>query len=159
METAYVNIWNHRAGAVAWDASTRLGTFEFEPSFLKNHWDLAPLQMPLAEARGRTFTFAGHRESKAFRGSLSPAFDVCHSFRPGSTWVNQQSLSINGKRQNITSDDLLSVASQMNIKKAANIVTRINEVVNNWPEYAEETNVNSALRDAISKTIINLSTI
>ena len=87
---------------------------------------------------------------------LSPAFDVCHSYRPDSTWVSQQSLSVNGKRQKITRDDLLSVAKQMNIKKADNLIHQINAVVNNWPNYAEETKVNADLRDAISKTLINL---
>ncbi len=87
---------------------------------------------------------------------LSPAFDVCHSYRPGSTWVSQQSLSVNGKRQNITRDDILSVAGQMNIKKADNIIHQINEVVKNWPDYAEETVVNPTLRDAITKTLIDL---
>lgn len=88
---------------------------------------------------------------------LSPAFDVCHSYRPGSTWVSQQSLSINGKRQNITRDDFLSVAKQMNIKKAANIVSQINEVVKNWANYAGQTKVDPTLRDAINKTLINLN--
>jgi len=88
---------------------------------------------------------------------LSPAFDVCHSYRPGSTWVSQQSLSVNGKRQNITRDDLIAVAKWMNIKKAASIVSQINEVVNNWSKYAEESKVNPALRDAINKTLINLN--
>jgi len=46
IETAYVNIWNTRVGAIAWDASTNLCSFEFESSFLNNAWDLAPLQMP-----------------------------------------------------------------------------------------------------------------
>jgi serine/threonine-protein kinase HipA len=89
--------------------------------------------------------------------NLSPAFDVCYSFRPGSTWVSQQSLSVNGKRQNITHNDLLSVAKQMNIKKAAAIIDQINEVISNWTEYAEETKVNPDLSDAISKTLINLN--
>ena len=88
---------------------------------------------------------------------LSPAFDVCHSYRPGSTWVSQQSLSVNGKRQNITRYDFIAVAKRMNIKKAAYIVSQINEVVNNWSKYAEETKVNPALRDAINKTLINLN--
>jgi serine/threonine-protein kinase HipA len=88
---------------------------------------------------------------------LSPAYDVCYSYRPGSIWVTQQSLSVNGKRQNITRADFIAVAKQMNIKKAAKIVTQINEVVNNWPKYAEETKVNPALRDAISKTLIHLN--
>jgi serine/threonine-protein kinase HipA len=89
--------------------------------------------------------------------ALSPAFDVCHSYRPGSAWVSQQSLSVNGKRQGITRDDLLSVAKQMNIKKAVSIVDQINKVVNNWPQYAEETNLNPKLRDAINATLMNLN--
>lgn len=88
---------------------------------------------------------------------LSPAYDVCYSYRPGSTWVSQQSLSVNGKRQNITGDDFIVVAKRMNIKKAPKIVAQINEVVNNWPKYAEETKVNPVLRDAINKTLINLN--
>jgi len=88
---------------------------------------------------------------------LSPAFDICHSFRPGSTWVSQQSLSVNGKRKDITRDDFLSVAKNMNIKKAGNIITQINEVVRRWKSYAEETKVKPELRDAILNTLIVLN--
>lgn len=88
---------------------------------------------------------------------LSPAFDVCHSFRPGSTWVSQQSLSVNGKRKDITRNDFLSVAKNMNIKKADKIINQIDGVVKRWPEYSEETRVNTELRDAIRKTLINLN--
>lgn len=87
---------------------------------------------------------------------ISPAFDICHSYRPGSTWVSQQSLSVNGKRKDITREDFLSVAKNMNIKKAGNIVTQINDVVKNWQSYAEEIRVKPEMRDAINKTLINL---
>lgn len=92
--------------------------------------------------------------NKSGEWKLSPAFDVCHSYRPGSDWVSQQSLSVNGKRKNISHDDFLSVAKKMNIKKAANIVDQITEVVTNWPNYAEETKVDPKLRDAINTTLI-----
>ena len=87
---------------------------------------------------------------------LSPAFDICHSYRPGSTWVSRQSLSVNGKRQNITRDDFLSVAKQMNIKKAPAIVSDINRIVSNWHEFAEETEVSPELRESIYKTLVKL---
>ena len=67
---------------------------------------------------------------------------------------SQQSLSVNNKRQHITNDDFLSVAKLMNVKKATNIVNQINEVVANWPKYAEETLVKPELRDAINKTLV-----
>ncbi len=53
---------------------------------------------------------------------LAPAYDVCHAYRPASSWVSQQSLSVNGKRNIITKDDLLAIAKITGIKKAAKII-------------------------------------
>jgi serine/threonine-protein kinase HipA len=85
---------------------------------------------------------------------LSPAYDVCHAYRPASPWVSQQSLSINGKRENITKDDLLAVAKSLGIKKAAKIITQVSEVVNKWANYADEQKVPVTLRDAIKITLL-----
>lgn len=93
---------------------------------------------------------------KTGQWKLAPAFDVCHSYRPGSTWVSQHSLSINGKRQNITRKDLLEVAKNMNIKKADTIINQINAVVNRWNDFATQTNVKADLRDAVGKTLLHL---
>jgi serine/threonine-protein kinase HipA len=90
------------------------------------------------------------------RWRLSPAYDICYSYRPGSAWVSRQSLSVNGKRENINRDDFLSVAKQMNIKKAPSIVCDINRTVSRWNEYAEQTNVSPELRDSIDKTLVKL---
>jgi serine/threonine-protein kinase HipA len=87
---------------------------------------------------------------------LAPAYDLCHSYRPGSIWVSQHALSINGKRTGIDRDDLLTIAKSMNIKKADKIITEINEKVSYWNNYAEETKVNSKLRDSIKKTLLNI---
>jgi serine/threonine-protein kinase HipA len=92
--------------------------------------------------------------NKNVEWNLSPAFDICHADRPGSLWVNQQSLSINGKRQNVTRDDFLSLAKQMNIKKISNIVPQVNEVGKNSGQYARKTHVNPILSDTINKTLI-----
>jgi serine/threonine-protein kinase HipA len=85
---------------------------------------------------------------------LSPAYDVCHAYRPASPWVSKQSLSINGKRENITKDDLLAVAKLLSIKKAVQIFTQVSEVVNKWNEYANAQKVPAALRDAIKGTLL-----
>jgi serine/threonine-protein kinase HipA len=93
---------------------------------------------------------------KTGQWKLAPAFDVCHSYRPGSTWVSQHSLSINGKRQNITRDDLLEVAKNMNIKKAGTIINQVKAVVSRWNDFAAQTNVKVDLRDAVGKTLLHL---
>lgn len=86
--------------------------------------------------------------------SLAPAYDVCHAYRPGSEWVSQHALSINGKRKDITRADLQVVAKQMNIKKAHIIIEQIATVVQDWPVYAKEVEVEKRLRDAIKKTLL-----
>ncbi len=87
---------------------------------------------------------------------LAPAYDICHAYRPGSDWVSQHALSINGKRQGITRDDLLEVGRQMNVKKAPAIVQQISETIAKWHNYAEKVKVEAKLRDAIGETLLIL---
>lgn len=94
--------------------------------------------------------------NKTGQWKLAPAFDICHSYRPSSTWVSQHSLSINGKRQNITREDLQAVAKNMNIKKASTIINQVNDVVSRWNDFAAQTNVKGELRDAVAKTLLLL---
>jgi serine/threonine-protein kinase HipA len=87
---------------------------------------------------------------------LSPAYDVCHAYRPGSIWVSQQSLSVNGKRDGITRADLLNVAKQMNIKKADSIITEVQNVIDDWLKYAMQAGVEDQLRQAIKDTLLKV---
>jgi len=93
---------------------------------------------------------------KTGKWKLAPAFDVCHAYRPGSSWVSQHSMSINGKRQNITRNDLLQVAHKMNIKKADIIIDKVHDAVSKWNSFATITNVNTDLKGAIEKTLLLL---
>jgi serine/threonine-protein kinase HipA len=85
---------------------------------------------------------------------LSPAYDVCHAYRPASPWVSKQSLSVNGKRENINTNDLLIVAKSLNIKKAKQIITKVGETIARWKDYADEESVPTKLRDAIEATLL-----
>lgn len=100
----------------------------------------------------KNFAFMMDKEG---RWKLAPAFDVCHSYR-SSLWVNQHALSINGKRQNITRNDLLAVAQSMNIKKAEAIIQQVKAAVSKWNDFAVQTSVNTDLRDAVGKTLLLL---
>ncbi|MCK5856910.1 MAG: type II toxin-antitoxin system HipA family toxin [Bacteroidales bacterium] len=102
-----------------------------------------------------------HTKNFAFRlkeggnWELSPAYDICHAYRPDSVWVSQHALSINGKRKGIEKDDLINFAKAMNIKKPAKIISEINTKVQNWNSYADEVNVNKKQRDSIRETLLN----
>lgn len=86
--------------------------------------------------------------------SQSPAFDICHAYRPGSLWVSSQSLTVNGKREGITEADFLEVARQMNIKKPKDKIEQVKAAVKRWNEFAEAVKVESKLRDSIWKTLL-----
>jgi serine/threonine-protein kinase HipA len=83
---------------------------------------------------------------------LSPAFDLCHAFRPGSNWVSQQSLSVNGKRSGIKRHDFMEVAKAMNIKKAKQAIDEVAEACALWPKFAKQTEVPTKLTKAIQST-------
>jgi len=85
---------------------------------------------------------------------LAPAYDVCHAFRPGSAWVSQHALSINGKRTGISKADLLTIGESIGCKKAPEIIEEISDRVNQWKQFADEVSVTSHLRDEIAKTLI-----
>lgn len=87
---------------------------------------------------------------------LSPAYDICHAYRPDSPWVSRHCLSINGKRENITAQDLITVATSMNIKKPQSIISHIQSVVDHWETYADRSGVDSRLRNAIKSTLLKL---
>jgi len=88
---------------------------------------------------------------------LAPAYDVCHAYRPGSEWVSQHALSVNGKRASFTKNDLLVVAKNMNVKKADNIIQQIADIVSNWDAYADKVSVHKKLKQAIKKTLLVLN--
>lgn len=56
MNTAFVHIWGTMVGAVAWDDSAGLATFEYDSGFKNKNWDLSPLKMPL-QATKNIFNF------------------------------------------------------------------------------------------------------
>ena len=101
----------------------------------------------------KNFSFRLKQEGK---WELSPAYDLCHAYRPGSDWVSQHALSINGKRKDITKADLLVIGDSIKCKRASAIVDEITDTVNHWKIYADEVGVRPKLRDEIAKTLLSL---
>ncbi len=103
-----------------------------------------------------------HTKNFAFRlkkdgkWELAPAYDVCHAYQPKHQWVSQHALSINGKRTNITTNDLLTIGKSIKHKKAAETIKEISNTVNQWKTFADEVKVSPKLRDEIEATLIRL---
>lgn len=84
---------------------------------------------------------------------LAPAYDLCFSFDATNHWVNKQTLSVNGKRLNITKADLMTIAKDNNIKKGEKIVEDINLVVKSWTTYAKQAGVRTDLKERIGQNL------
>ncbi len=103
-----------------------------------------------------------HTKNFAFRlkkdgtWELAPAYDICHAYQPKHQWVSQHVLSVNGKRTNITRDDLLVVGKSIKNKKAAETIDKISDKLSKWKTFANEVKVLPKLRDEINATLISL---
>lgn len=77
------------------------------------------------------------------RWSLSPAFDVVYAYNPQGRWTSEHQMSINGKRNQITLDDLRQVAQLASIKrgKADELITCVVDAVEGWPDLAADTGI------------------
>lgn len=81
--------------------------------------------------------------------TLSPAYDMGFAYNPKGGWTAQHQMSINGKFDDITRQDLLEFARHNNIKEATEIIDRIAEVSSRWPLLARECEVPQPMIDAI----------
>lgn len=70
------------------------------------------------------------------RWHLSPAYDMSWAYNPTGGWTNTHQMSINNKWDNITREDLLKVAYEMNIKRAKHIIDQVVDAVSQWSHLA-----------------------
>lgn len=85
---------------------------------------------------------------------LAPAYDMTFIFNQNGTGPNiERRLSIGGKVSEITKSDLLDFAKQNDIKNANTIINRVADVVANFNEYAEQSNITQPWRSIIKKTL------
>lgn len=82
---------------------------------------------------------------------LSPAYDMGFSYNPDGGWTSQHQMSINGKFDGITRNDLLEIAKRNNIKEAAEIIDQISTIASGWDSIARECDVPGEMIMAIKK--------
>jgi serine/threonine-protein kinase HipA len=80
---------------------------------------------------------------------LSPAYDMGYAYNPEGGWTATHQMSINGKFDDINRNDMLTFATQNNIKDAASIIDEVCEAASHWTEISKECGVPSVMTDAI----------
>jgi serine/threonine-protein kinase HipA len=70
--------------------------------------------------------------------SLAPAFDVMYAYNPSGTWTASHQMSLAGKREGFTLEDLKAVADTASMKRGrAEVIAReVTKAVSGWREFA-----------------------
>jgi serine/threonine-protein kinase HipA len=83
------------------------------------------------------------------RWKLAPAFDVVYSWNPAGDWTSRHQMTINGKRDDFSSSDLLAVAARFGIQQGEELLQQVRDAVSLWPEYASRAGVDETTSNRI----------
>ena len=82
---------------------------------------------------------------------LSPAYDLTYSHNPAGKWTNQHQMSINGKRDHFTREDLIAVGESISLPRPGDILDEVAEAVSQWPVFARESGVEARVIEEIGR--------
>ncbi|MEW8453233.1 MAG: HipA domain-containing protein [Candidatus Thiodiazotropha sp.] len=132
----------------------RAGGYSYEQALMVIRRLGLPMQAIEEQFRRMVFNIIGRNQDdhvkniaflmdKSGAWSLSPAFDMTHSFNPDGLWTATHQMTVNGKRDGFTLDDLKACARTASMKRgrAEAIVAEVGEVVRDWRQFAERAGV------------------
>jgi serine/threonine-protein kinase HipA len=89
---------------------------------------------------------------KRGRWQLAPAFDLTYAYNPGGLWTGKHQMTLNGKQDNFSLEDLYTPARQFRIPKYEQIVEEVIQTVGQWKTYAQQAGVDDKTAGGIAKT-------
>ncbi|MEO5578987.1 MAG: HipA domain-containing protein [Sphingomicrobium sp.] len=92
---------------------------------------------------------------RAGQWRLAPTFDVSWAYNPAGAWTNHHQMSLGGKRDDFTLDDLEAGGKVAGLTKPAvkRIVREVTDAVSHWRHFAKEAGVRPEFVDDIEKTL------
>lgn len=91
------------------------------------------------------------RENQSWR--LSPAYDLIYNHNPEGKWTRRHQMSVNGKRESISYNDLITLGNENSIKSPKEIIEQVLEVLNNWKKYAKDIGLGKRRIEEINKNM------
>jgi serine/threonine-protein kinase HipA len=82
---------------------------------------------------------------------LAPAYDVTHAYNPKGDWTYQHLMSVNGKFDDITRDDLLTEADRFGVRRSKDLLADVRGALENWTSYAHEAELRKSTGERVSK--------
>lgn len=86
--------------------------------------------------------------------SLAPAYDVTWAWRPGNRWLESHQMSIAGRRDGFSVQDLRTVARLAGLKRgrAETILAEVVDAVTGWRAIADEVGVDEQMAEQIARS-------
>ena len=83
--------------------------------------------------------------------SLSPAFDISYAYNPDGAWTGKHQMSINGKQDNFTRQDIHNLAEIAGMKPnmADEMIENVVSIFGKWGDIATEAGINDHVIDQI----------
>lgn len=93
---------------------------------------------------------------KQGKWSLAPAYDITYSYDKTNRWLAKHQMSVNGKIDNFTMDDLRESAKRMNIskRKMEKIVEDVVMATSHWECYAQDAQIREQTFEEIRNNMI-----
>jgi serine/threonine-protein kinase HipA len=88
---------------------------------------------------------------------LAPAYDLCYSYKPGGRWVGKHQLSLNGKQDDFSRQDLLTVGTKMGIRRCNEIIEEVANAVSLWHSIAKDCGVRESHVAEVEKNLLTLN--
>ncbi len=80
---------------------------------------------------------------------LSPAYDLCFSYKPNNPFIEQHQMACNGKRDHFSREDLLESAKSADIKRPWDIINEVEQAISHWPEFADSAGIHEEQAEKI----------
>jgi len=102
----------------------------------------------------KNFAFCMHKDGS---WKLSPAYDLTFSVDLAApAYVNRHSLSVNGKYEQITREDLEIIGQNNDIQNYKSLIDKVGNAISGFDTYAREEKLNPGLIDDIRKEFIEI---
>ena len=90
--------------------------------------------------------------------SLAPAYDITFALDPTNRWLRRHQMSVNGKLDAITAEDLIAAGRNINLlpSRAKRIANEVAAVLSDWPTFAEQASVTEATMETIQGLFVTI---
>jgi len=85
--TATIKLWDYTVGVISWNQIKQIGNFEFDEKFTAKNLNIAPLKMPVSQAKNNIFNFTDLAKNTTFKGLPGLLADVLPD-KYGNTLIN-----------------------------------------------------------------------